>query len=98
MISNSFNQTNMDFYCDICDKTIKVKSKNNHFKSVSQIQNKKWFRINHTVKNPNFVDIDKIFNDYVTNHNKNFELFFVRVDFKLDFDNFSPNLSNIFSL
>ena len=25
----------------------------------------------HTIKNPSFFDIDKISNDYTTNHNKN---------------------------
>ena len=87
----------MDFFCDICNKTIELKSKNNHFKPISHVQYKKYFRINHTVKNPNFVDVDKIFNVYVTNHNEKFEIYFVRVDFKLDFDNFTPNDSNIFS-
>ena len=29
----------------------------------------------------------KYINDYITNHNEKFELYLVRADFKLDFDN-----------
>ena len=28
----------MSYYCDVCDKTIKLKSKNNHLKSISETQ------------------------------------------------------------
>ena len=50
-----------NYYCDICDKTIKHKSKNKHsntrlHKSLSMsIINK------YHVKNPKFLDIDNIF-------------------------------------
>ena len=57
---------NMDYFCDVCDKTIISKSKNNHLKSLTHIQEKS-FRIYHTIKNPYFFDIDKIQNDYITN-------------------------------
>ena len=60
------------------------------------IQYEKCFRINHTIKNPNFFDVDKISNDYTTNHNKKFELFLVGVDFKLYFDWFIPNIQSYF--
>ena len=44
------------------------------------------FRIKHTIKNPNFLHIDKISNAYITNHNKK-NLFLAKCDFKLIFNN-----------
>ena len=49
----------MDYYCDVCDKTIKIKSKNIHLKSLTHIQSEKSFPINHTIKNPYFPEISK---------------------------------------
>ena len=66
MISNILLHLNMDYYCDLCDKTITLKSKN-HLEPLTHIQYEQSFRINHTIKNPNFFDVDKIFNDYITN-------------------------------
>ena len=37
---------------------------------ISPTQTEKQFRIKHTIKNPDFFDIDKLSNDYITNHNK----------------------------
>ena len=40
----------------------------------------KHIQTKHNIKNPNFFDIDKISNDYVTNHNKkNIIYFFLNV-------------------
>ena len=87
---------NMVYFFDVCDKTIKLKSKNNHLKSLTHIQNEKSFRINHTIKNPYFFDIDKIYNDYITNHNQKFDLHLVKCDFKLVFNNFTPHIKTDF--
>ena len=38
--------------------------------SISHTQREKYIRTKHTIKNPNFFDIDKIFNDCITNHKK----------------------------
>ena len=45
------------------------------------------FRIKHTIKNPNFFVLDKISNDYITNHNKKYYLFRIKCDFKIIFNN-----------
>ena len=72
-------------YCDICDKTIKLKSEKKQFKSLYHTGIEHFVHTNHTIQNPNFSDIDKIYDDYITNHNKKIELYFVKIDFKLDF-------------
>ena len=61
----------MGFHCQICDKSIKPKSKNIHVKSFTHVQYEKCFRIDHTIKNPDFFNIDKIFDDYISDHKKN---------------------------
>ena len=60
----------MGYFCEFCDESIKLKSKNNHLKPVRHIEVEKCFQKNHTNENPNFFDIGKIHNDYATNHNK----------------------------
>ena len=45
--------------------------------------------INYSVKYPNFFDVDKIYNDYISNHNKNFDGYLSKCDFKLFFINIS---------
>ena len=77
----------MSYYCSVCDKTIKLKYKNNDFESLTHEEYKKLIRINHTLQNPKFFVVRKTFFDYITNHNKNVELYLVRADFKIDFDN-----------
>ena len=85
----------MDYFCDVCDKTVKPKSKNKHLKSLTHIHYEKFFRINVTIENPNFSDVDKIFNDFITNHNKALNYIF-RAGFKIDFDSFTPHIKTIF--
>ena len=55
--------------------------------SLSHDQTENPFRIKHTNKNPNFFVIDKNSNDYITNHNKKYNLFLFKGDFKLIFNN-----------
>ena len=71
--------------CDFCVKTIKLKPKNKHFKSLYHREDDKPIQKNHTIRNPNFFDKDKIYIDYTTDHNKKFEIYYVKLDFKLDF-------------
>ena len=91
MISNILIQLNMGYCCDVCDKTFKLKSKNNHLKCLIHIPNES-FRTNDTIKNPNFFDVDKTFNDYITNHKK-IDLCLFKFDFKLVFKNFAPHIN-----
>ena len=81
----------MNYYCDTCDKTIIHKSKTDHLKSLTHMQYETSFRMKYTIKNPNFFDVEKLFNNYVINHNKKFVLYLVKCDFKLFLNNdFTP--------
>ena len=86
----------MKYYCEICDKTVKPKSKNIHLTSLTHIQYEESIRLNHTIKNPNFFDIDKIFNDYIANQNKKFDLYLFKYEFKLDFNILTPHIKTEF--
>ena len=51
----------MRYYCDVCDKTIKLKSKNKQFKSNIHEEFDKCEHINVTNENPNINKADEIF-------------------------------------
>ena len=66
------------------EEIFKLGSKNNHFISLTLIQYEKCIRINQSIKNPEFFDIDENFMAYITNHKKKFDSYLVDCDFKLD--------------
>ena len=86
----------MNYYCEICDKTIKIKSKNVHPKFLTRNQYQNCIRIISIFRNPYFFNIVIISNDYIINHIKNFDLCFLKIDFKLDFNNFIPPIKTDF--
>ena len=56
----------MDYYCDVCDKTIETISKLKHLKKLSHNQLGKCMRIKYIIENNNFFDMDEIFNVSIT--------------------------------
>ena len=86
----------MKHYCDVCDKTIKLKSENNHPKSFTHNQCEKFIRINHTIKNTDFFAIDKIFNNCITNHIKLIDFYLDKCGFNLVFKFLTPNMKTHF--
>ena len=44
----------------------------------------------HTIKNPNFFEIARILNDYITNNTKKYKLFLFKCDFELVFNDNLP--------
>ena len=85
----------MDFYCDVCDKTFEYKSKSKHLQSLTHEDFEKCIPINHTVENLEFFDVDEIFDKNITNHNKNFYLYFIKYNFTTLFDEeFYPDIQS----
>ena len=68
----------MEYNCDVCDKTTKIRYKRKNLLSLTHIEFDKCINIKHTIENPNFFDIDEIFDVYITNHNKKFDLYLVK--------------------
>ena len=87
---------NMSYYCDVCDKTIKLKSKNNHLKSLSHREFDKCIYMKITIKKPDINKTDKIFYSYIIEHNKKYDYYLIKCDFKLVFNNseFSPHITS----
>ena len=56
-------------------------------KDISHTQTEISFRIKRTIENPKFFLIDKISNDYISNHKKKHNLFLIIYDFKSIFNN-----------
>ena len=61
----------MSYYCDICVKTIKLKSKKKLLKSISHNELEKSLHIIHHINNPRFFDNDDIYNNFIEFHKKN---------------------------
>ena len=61
----------MDYYCDVCDRSINVKSETKHPKNLTHNELEKSIRTKHTIQNQKFFDIDELFNEYVHCHKKN---------------------------
>ena len=62
----------MDYSCDVCDETIKIRSKIELLQSLTHNEFEKRIRMKHTIKNPVFCFLRyrRNFNNYIINHNK----------------------------
>ena len=87
------------YHCNICDKTIKLRSKNKHLKSITQNELEKSIHITHSIDNPKFFDVNDIYKDFTNIHNKKYYFYSVKCNFNLVFDNnFYPCIeSNLYT-
>ena len=76
----------MDYYCDVCDIFIKPESKYQQFKSKTHKGLDKCKHITLTNQNPYINDMDEIFYAYIVEHNKRFDIFVKKSEFKLVFN------------
>ena len=65
----------MDYYCDICDKTIKRKSKTRHNKSKSHLHMKSYIREKHTIGDVYWKDFYRVIGEYVNTNRLKFPIF-----------------------
>ena len=76
----------MSFYCDICRRHIKKKSKHSHLKSKSHEEFEKYKHKILSLKNVDIKDVDKILYLYMKDHNKKFNHCLIKGEFKLVFN------------
>ena len=76
----------MSYYCDVCDKPIKHKSKIKHFKSNTRKEFDKCKHIKLTTENPNINDIDEKFCAYIIERNKKLDYSRKKCQFKIIFN------------
>ena len=77
----------MRYYCDICLRDIKKKSKYSHLKSKSHKEFEKYKHIILTLKNVDIKDFDEVLYSYMKDHNKKFNQYLLKGQFKLIFIN-----------
>ena len=76
----------MDYYCDVCLKNKKAKNKHEHLKSKSHIEFDKCKHILLSHKDIDIKDIDEAIHLYIIDHNKKFDYYFVKCEYKLVFN------------
>ena len=78
----------MEYYCEVCLKNIKAKSKYKHFKSKSHLEFDKCKHIILSHKNIDINDVDEAFYFYNIEQNKKFENYLVRCEIILVFNDY----------
>ena len=77
----------MGYYCDICVRDIKKKSKCSHLKSKAHEEFENYKQIILSLKNVELKDVDEILYLYMKDHNKKFHQYLLKDQSKLVFDN-----------
>ena len=73
----------MDYYREVCDKTIKRKSKTKHIKSKSHLHRKSYVREKHTIGNVYWKDFYRVIREYVDNNRLKFPIFKTLIECEL---------------
>ena len=77
-----------DLLCKVCNRDIfEYESKLNKYLASLRKPNDKRIYKNYTVNNIDLHDVNKILDDYISTHNKNFDYYFINCEFKIEFDN-----------
>ena len=76
----------MSYYCDICLRDIKKKSKNSNLKTKSRKEIEKYKHIILSLKNVNIKDVGDILYLYIKDDNKKFNHYPIKGEFKLVFN------------
>ena len=86
-----------ELLCRACDSDIfENEIKLNKFLTSLQKEKDKTIYKNYVINNVNLEDIDKKLNDYVKIHNKKFNLYFIKCNFNIKFDNYTSNIETNF--
>ena len=70
----------------MCDKTNELESKSRHFQSNVHKELDRYKHIKLTIGNPNKNDIDGTFYAYFIEHNKKYDYYSIKCEFKLIFN------------
>ena len=82
------------FHCDLCDKSIKIRSKKKHLNSqYHKSLTESIFRKN-TVKNPSFLHLEDILKNFFDDYNKKFEFYIIFCKWKLHFSHTTFNIKS----
>ena len=78
----------MDFLCKVCDRSI-IENQSEYREYVATLRKKsnKTLYKKRTTNYVNLDEFDKIINNYISHHNNQFDLYFVKLTFELKFNN-----------
>ena len=82
------------FHCELCDKSIKIRSKKKHLNSQYHKSLTESIICKYTVENPSFFHMDDILKNYVDEYNKNFEFNLIFCKWKLLFSDTIINVKS----
>ena len=78
----------MDYLCQVCDQEIiQNECEYKNYKATVRKKDDKSIYKKYAINNVNLDEVDKILNDYVSTHNKKFDIYFIYCEFKIQFDN-----------
>ena len=77
----------MRYYCDICLKDVKKKSKQSHLKTESHKEFEIYKHIILSLKNIDLKVVDGILFSYMNDHDEKFDHYLIKGEFKLVFNN-----------
>ena len=78
----------MDLLCRVCDRSIiENESEYKNYVATLRKNGDKSIYKKYVINNINLDEVDKISRDYVSTHNKNFDIYFIFCEFKIQFDN-----------
>ena len=80
------------FHCELCDKSIKIRSEKRHLSSQYHKSSTKSIISKYTVENPSFFHMEEILKNYVDEYNKKFVFYIIICKWK---SNFSDTITNI---
>ena len=78
----------MDYLCQVCDREIIENESEfkNYIASLLKKDDKSIYK-KYDINNFNLDEVDKILKDYVSTHNKKFDIYFIYCELKIQFDN-----------
>ena len=76
----------MSYYCDTCDRTIKLRSKKKHLNTNLHRTYSNCIRNRYYIKNPEFFQIENILNKHISDYLKRFEFFIIICEWKIVFE------------
>ena len=82
------------FHCDLCDKSIKIRSKKRHLNSQYHKLSTKNIISKYTIENPSFLHMEDILKKYVADYNKKFVLYIIICKWKLHFSDVIINIKS----
>ena len=78
----------MDLLCRVCDRSIiENESEYKNYIATPRKKDDKSIYKKYVINNNNLDEVDKILKDYVSTHNRKFDIHFVHREFKIQFDN-----------